>query len=322
VTPDEARWDELAANSEAYTCYSAALAAWSGIDDPGWRRVVNAGLTLRLVDADDGLFGFVHFPARLRADIGLSRTSADGAGEAVAGILEELEREGRVIVAGDGFNLPWHVAVGRRHVPHWFVLAGTPAAPTVVDPFSCLNDLGRQEAVRRPVSVDELPQLARAHPGDDPVVALREAFALGDDARPVSTARYQWLVREPAPAREPDGPTGPDALRRLAESFRERGHEAAAYRQSDDIWSIARHRAFLTACARRHPGAEEWAAGHLEPLAKRWTHMAPLLMQATLAVGAGRRPTGSVADTLDDLAEREGAAAAACPDAAKTLLSG
>jgi len=45
-------------------------------------------------------------------------------------------------------------------------------------------------------------------------------------------------------------------------------------------------------------------------------------MQATLAVGAGRRPTGSVADTLDDLAEREGAAAAACPDAAKTLLSG
>jgi hypothetical protein len=313
VRLDDARWSDLAAHSEAYTCYSAALAAWAAVDDADWRRVVNAGLTLQLVEAEDGLFGYVHFPPSLRGETGLTRASAADAVEAVGGILGELERSGRVIVAGDGFNLPWHVAAGRRHVPHWFVLAGTPAAPEVLDPFSCLNDLGRQEAARRILEPAGLPELARAQPGDDPVVVLREAFALGDDARPVPGDPFQWLVRTPSEAPEPEGPRGPDALRRLARHFRENGEDARAYRQSDDIWSIARHRAFLAACAREDEPTAEWAAAHLDPLAKRWTHMAPLLMQATLAVGSGRRPTGSVADTLDDLADREAAAASARP---------
>ena len=51
-------------------------------------------------------------------------------------MLDESARSGRVIVAGDGFNLPWHVAHGRRHVPHWFVLAATGERPEVVDPFT------------------------------------------------------------------------------------------------------------------------------------------------------------------------------------------
>ena len=89
------------------------------------------------------------------------------------------------------------------------------------------------------------------------------------------------------------------------------------------IWSIARHRAFLARLAEEHADHEEvadWVRGHVEPLAKRWSHMAPLIMQAALAVGAGRRPSPSVADTLDELADRETAAAAACPAGATELL--
>jgi hypothetical protein len=43
-------------------------------------------------------------------------------------------------------------------------------------------------------------------------------------------------------------------------------------------------------------------------------------MQAALAIGAGRQPTGSVVETLDELAEREAAAGSACPLDAEFLL--
>lgn len=314
MTPDDARWAELAALSETYTCYSAAVAAWTALGGGDWRAAVDTGLELALLDEGDGLFGFVHFPAGLRARLGLARRSAAEPGAAVGAILAELERSGRAIVAGDGFFLPWHVAHGKRHVPHWFVLTGSAAGPVVADPFSARNNLGLQEAVLLPVEPSSLRDLARWGLADDEVVLLREAFALGDDTRPVPREPFQWFVHEPVEDVSPvaGGARGPDAIRRLARHFRERGGRADAYRQADDIWSVARHRAFL---ARRaaETGAGEWAREHLDPLAKRWSHMAPLLMQAVLAVGAGREPTGSVATTLDELAGREEAAAAAGP---------
>jgi hypothetical protein len=42
--------------------------------------------------------------------------------------------------------------------------------------------------------------------------------------------------------------------------------------------------------------------------------VAPLLLQATLALQSGRQASTSVADTLEELAEREAAAAASFPD--------
>lgn len=326
MTVDDPRWQALLAHSETYTCYSAALAAWAAFELPSWAGIVNSGLSLRLVDADNGLFGFVHFPSGLRTTLGLARRGADDSGEGVDGILAELDRHGRVIVAGDGFALPWHVAAGRRHVPHWFVLTGSSTAPVAVDPFACRNDLGRQEATLQPVDPKALASLAVAHPGDDDVVRLRESFALGNDARPLERRRLQWFERADAEIREAVGATGPAAISRLARHFRDHGAQADAYRQVDDIWSIARHRGFLAqyaaAAAANSGGAgADWLETHIEPLAKRWSHMAPLLMQASLAIGAGRQPTGSVAETLDELAERETAADRACPPDAAFLLT-
>lgn len=326
IEADGALWQGLIEYSESYTCYSAALAAWTAFDLPSWREVVNTGLMLDMVEADGGLFGFVHFPRGVEARLQLRRTGSDDAAEAVVGILAELESAGRVIVAGDGNALPWHVAFGRRHVPHWFVLAGTAEQPVAVDPFAARNDLGLQEATLQAVDPATLTTLALAHPGGDDVVALREAFALGRDGRWVEPRRFQWFVQGESDERAPNGASGPAAIRRLARHFREHGEEAGAYRQVDDIWSVARHRAFLTRLAAEHSALSggpvaDWVETHLEPLAKRWSHMAPLLLQAVLAIGGGRPTTGSVATTLDELAEREQAAADDCPSEAKTLLA-
>jgi hypothetical protein len=302
-------WPELTDYSEAFTCYSSAVATWVAAADPSWAGVVNPGLWLALTEEEGGLFGFGHFPPGLRPQLGLVRTGSDDAGEAVDAILAELARSGRVVVAGDGFNLPWHVAHGRVHVPHWFVVMD---GHEVVDPFACRNELGVQVANRVPVGRDALAPLVEALPGDDPVLRLRESLALGD-VTPAAPERFQWLVAaDVATARAPEGPTGPDAIRRLARFFREHGQSLDAYRQADDLWSIARHRAFLARYAAER-GAADWVEEHAAPLTRRWGHIAPLVMQATLALGAGRAASTSVADTLEELAERETAAAAALP---------
>lgn len=312
-------WEQLTPFSDTYTCYSAALATWVACERDDWARLINPGLWLTLVPCPNRLFGFAHFPPMLRSTLGLVRTGADvGPPEAVDSLLDELRRNGRVIVTGDGFHLPWHVGFGRRHVPHWFVLVDALEGLTVLDPFACRNDLGVQEASRRVVTEDELAPMIIGLPGDDPVLALRESFALGDQAELLSGLPYQWLVKGSAGnQRVPSGARGPDAVRLLGSHFRAHGHDSGAYVQADDIWSIARHRAFLgrymsALAAEQNDGAlAGWADDHLAPLVKRWGHVAPLLMQATLALEAGRSASASVPDTLERLAEMERSAAAA-----------
>lgn len=321
---DPGAWAELTEFSDSYTCYSSALATWAALGEPtgAWPALLNPGLWLAIVADGPLRFGFSHFEPGLRARLGLARTGAGGpAREAVDGILAELERSGRVIVAGDGFNLPWHVAHTRRHVPHWYVLTGGPDGLEVLDPFACRNELGLQAATRRSVRRDELAALLPALPREDPVLALREVFALGApepaDARP-----WQWFtataVSPDAPAFAPDG-EGAAAIRRLAGHFRAHGQTLAAYAQADDLWSVGRHRGFLARRAltvaedRGDPELARWASEHAQPLAKRWGHVAPLIMQATLALAAGRSASASLPDTLEDLAERERAADRAFP---------
>ena len=317
----EDAWPQLTELSDAYTCYSSAVAAWAAYSHPSWESLVNPGLWLVIKPAEDMLFGFGHFRPGLRASLGLARASSDDADEAVAAILAELERAGRVIVAGDGYRLPWHVAFERRHVPHWFVLSADDSEPVVADPFACRNDLGWQQPARVPIATGDLPQLVAGLPVGDPVFALRESFALGDDEGPLQVHRFHWLEHSATTfgARVLNGAVGVDGVRLLADHFREHGQNPDAYRQADDIWSIARHRAFLARYAHQIAERDEdnalrrWVDEHANSLARRWSHLAPLLMQATLALGAGRSATSSVPDALDELAEREAAAAAGFP---------
>lgn len=313
------RWDDLGEFSETFTCYSSAVATWVAHDTGNWPSAVNPGLALTVFNAQQGLFGFAHFPPTLRAELGLERVGVEDEPAAIEGVLNELASSGRVIIAGDGFRLPWHVAHGRRHVPHWYVLAGAPDRLEVQDPFACRNELGVQRIARTPLAREDLAELLAGLPGGNPVMELRERLALGDDCA-VPSGRYQWFVhREVAGSRAPEGVQGRDAVLALAKSFREHGQSPRAYAQADDIWSIGRHRAFLArhaadVAARAGDDAlAGWVLEHADPLAKRWSHMAPLLMQATLALDAGRTASGSVPDMLEDLAAREHAAAQAFP---------
>src|SRR4051794_17767696 len=104
------RWEELVLDGEAFTCYSAALAAWVAVSGDGWREVLDAGLHLVVVEAEDGLFGFAHFPPDLGHRLGLVRRGAADTAMALEGIRQELRGRGRVVVAGDGYHLPWHTA--------------------------------------------------------------------------------------------------------------------------------------------------------------------------------------------------------------------
>jgi hypothetical protein len=323
-------WEQLTSFSDTFTCYSAAIATWAAWEHRDWRRLVNPGLWLTVGERADGLFAFGHFRPGLRAALGLVRTGMDGAAaEAAAAVVAEMRRCGRVIVAGDGFHLPWHVAFGRRHVPHWYVLLDAPQGPTVMDPFACRNDLGLQAASRHVLDEGRVGRIIAGLPGDDPVLALRESLALGDDAGLPSRLPYQWYVRGAVEGQHPPaesvpadsaiqtapadltGAHGPEAVRLLAAHFRANGQQPSAYRQADDLWSIARHRAFLYRYAQRRAGAagddalSHWVDEHGEPLAKKWGHIAPLVMQASLALGSGRAASASVPDTLEQLAERE-----------------
>jgi hypothetical protein len=313
MSPGDSRWEELVSYSDTFTCYSAAMATWAAARD-GWQDVVNPGLALVVTEAGDGIFGFAYFPPSLRARLGLDRAGAGDAAAALDGVLAELDRSGRVIVAGDGYRLPWHVAHGRRHVPHWYVVEREGDGLVMLDAFAARNELGVQTVTREQVDVGTLPELLPALPEDDPVLRLREVLAFGDDTTPLQWHPYQWFVRASVDAVvAPEGASGPDGLRRLARHFRERGQDAEAYVQADDIWSIGRHRAFLVRRAEElaatQPELGDWVADHGAPLAKRWSHVAPLLMQATLALRSGRPASSSVADVLDELADREDAAA-------------
>ena len=319
-------WAELTSFSDTFTCYSSALATWLAAERVDWAEVVDPGLWLALIDEPGLLFGFSHFPPELRRTLGLVRTGAQDAEAAVAGVRGEIDRSGRVIVAGDGYHLPWHVAHGRRHVPHCYVLLAAPGGAELLDPFACRNELGLQQSARRPIGAAELAPLLEGLPGDDPVLALRESLALGDVAGAPDGRAYQWFERgEAAPMPGAAGVEGPEAVLRLAAQFREHGQDPAAYAQSDDIWSIARHRAFLRLHAERTAAANgdeplaSWVQAHATPLARRWGHMAPLLMQATLTLASGRAATASVPDALEGLAELERAAAVALAPISSTI---
>jgi len=307
-------WERLTSFRDAFTCYSSAIAAWVAHDDRTWPQTINAGLWLSVAEHDDGLFGFGHFPPGFGDALRLSVHAADDAIDARAAIAAEIERHGRVIVAADGYNLHWHVAHGRSHVPHWFTILANGQDATIVDPFAFRNELGWQEPVRVPIDVGELDSLILAVPYDDPVFRLREAWALGDGRLPVERHAYRWLSRaEGVRVDAPSTVQGPAAIRQLAKHFSSHGQDLGAYRQADDLWSIGRHRLFLAKVAGADPTLTEWVTAHADPIARRWSHVPPLLMQATLALESGRAASASVPETLEALAELEVTAASTLP---------
>jgi len=209
---------------------------------------------MRLTEEADGLFGFAYFPPRRRAELGLVRIGTDDEREALDGVGDELARSGRVIVAGDGFHLPWHVGAGRHTCPTGSCSPrrATGGELEIADPFACRNELGVQQPTRHAVASGELAGLLPALPGDNPGPhAARAAGARRRHRRrdrpPLPVVRRR---RGPASSASRTASTGRGRSRPRA-PLRERGQDPSAYLQADDIWSIGRHRAFLVRYAQR-----------------------------------------------------------------------
>lgn len=300
-------WAELRAYSDVFTCYSAAVAAALAVTGPGWRDAIDPRLTLTLTDEPDGLFGFVHFAPDFGARARLVRAGTDSADEAVGRITAALGRGEPVVVAGDTRWLPWQVGHGGDPAPHWFTVVAHDEGVEVLDALAMRNTRGEQRPVR--TVVDDLRGLLLSVPVHNPVIALRERYALGDDAGPI-THRHRWLEIGERPAGPaPGGSRGPAALRTLARHFRDHATDPDAYRQVDDLWSVGRHRAFAvrrwTELADDCPAERDRVQRYGDDLRRLWAQVPPRAMYAATSGGAG---AGVLSDLLDELADLESAA--------------
>ncbi|MFJ2581770.1 hypothetical protein [Kitasatospora aureofaciens] len=308
-TPDEGR-PAIAAWAETLTCYTAAAGSWLAYDRSNWWRPFAAGGPYLAIEPVGDRFRFHHHPRPLCHSLGLSLRTAPHWSGAADGILGELARSGRVVVAGDTFSLPWHPGFGRARAPHWFVLSGDPLVAD--DPLGLTGELGRQQPVRVPVPADGLAGLCAALPPGSPVYELRESAVLGTPDPQVGPA-YRWLVQDGvvgAPELPPaDRMGGADALTALAAHFAQHAGEPDAYEQADDLWQALRQREFVAKAL-----AEERAAGVPVPDPDAWTEvlglwrtLPPLLLHARLLARSGRvgRSATALPETLHRLAEAE-----------------
>ena len=291
-----------------------------GIRRPsGGEPLVDTGFTSDLVEADDGLFGFLHFPPGWRPGAWprtaqLQRRRRGGGGD---------PRRARGRRTGD--------RRGRRHSscrgtsPSAGAMSHTgsssPArgsAPLVVDPFACRNELGRQEAVRQPIEANAW-RLWRG-PSRRGTTSCSARVVRARRRRPTARARALPVARPGlsglAGARRPDRGRCDHPARRALPRARtdDRGRTA---RRTTSGRSQASRISRTPRCRHR---------GRLRPGARRLGRRARRSACETLVAPgpaahpggrwrsrAGREPSSSVADTLDQLAALEPSAAAALP---------
>jgi hypothetical protein len=310
----------LAAWGEKLTCYTAALAGWLAAEgQTWWRPLLAGGPVLRIEPAGDGLHKFAHHWRAPAPSLGLALSVAQSWAEAGPALDDLLTRHGRVVIAGDGFRLPWQRAWRRRHVPHWFLLRRTDDGRLRVDdPLTLVNELGRQDSASVVLRREQLPEACRALPPGSVVFSLREAAALGLDD-PVIGPSYRWL----SPVRVGDSRRLPPqsaelarsdptvtALHDLAAAFAAEGTMPSAYRQVDDLWQALRQRELATAalavervrrpCPADMPDPRGWTDA-----VAAWRRLLVLLFHARLAAESGQlggRAAAVVARAFEQLA--------------------
>lgn len=342
--------EALALRGDLLSCYTASIAAyleWHQID---YELVLGSQLFLAVKvepTATPG-FSFVHYHTPLLGNtathsLQLVRESAAEPEEAARRICAEWRRSGVVIVVGDAMNLPWLVTCGRKHAPHWFVIADIDEQAgqmQIVDQFEFTDAGGVQLPFVGNVELSLLPALSRANPVSKHVFEARDRWVFG--ARDTSTtgAEHQWFEQQVLPHMQPvsepllwdrlrntwlynsgrcrrdDLPAaewscGVVAIRRLAEHIERALDDPALYEISDDVWVAARNRQMFTHLLRRL--ARELKAEALAALAvwaeaelvPQW-HAVPRIMHYNLgSLQRGRRPTGLLVQTLHTVADLE-----------------
>lgn len=297
---------------EYLTCYTAAAGQWASHEQlRWWRPLLEDGPVLDVVP-DGDLFLFQHHARPITKALGLSLEASDSWDRAWEGIRAELRAQGRVIIAGDTWHLPWLPSHGTSHAPHWFTLTSEDDGLIVSDPLSMVNEVGKHVPVRVRVEESALADLSRALPPESHVYRLREQAALGTDE--IAWGRpYRWLSRDGSLAQE-DGATavpGRDttaaSLRLLAARFRESPGDSPLYLQTDDLWQALRIRELALGAARTDGGTHPQVVNRWSRQIPVWRKLPPHLLYGKLQSESGRahRASNAVADLLEELAVLE-----------------
>lgn len=336
---------------DVLSCYTAAIAHTLHLRgvDPSWSIGTQLFLAIRDACDDDPSFEFVHYHTPLLgagslAGLALFRHGASTAKDAARAIGVEC-RKGPVIVSGDTWHLPWHVARGVRHSPHWFVVDFvTPdgARVHIGDAFSYSDDQGEQLPHSGWYGLEELSAFSVACRDRSRPYCLREKWALGAPELAVPADPHQWLTTSEAGSPvEPDAAVvrglfatslafaerqraradlcgggwhhGSAALRMLSVRFRDFLGHPKLYECANDVWVAARSRAFFARTLRR--AATELAIAEAGPLASAceemllplWNSLPQLLRYNLASIERGRRPRLLLADATARLADAEDA---------------
>ncbi|WP_297624146.1 hypothetical protein [Nocardia sp.] len=284
----------MAAWSERFTCYTAALGVWLTHRQLRWWRPLLTGGPYLGVREQGGLWQFDHSPVPWAGGLGLTVRGCDDAKEARAAV-DDLRGVGPVIVAADVFHLPWQLGYRRWHAPHWFVLPPLGAAAELVDPLAMTTERGRQKPFRGPLPPALFVGWGRALSGDNTVHQFRERSVLGTGPTQLG-ARYRWLepvVPGCGPIRETMRTdhrlAGPDACHALADYFTDHGSDSAAYSQAEDVWQAVRQREFAVSAAEADPGLmPPQALAHWRSALEHWRRLPGLLLHARLSAEASR----------------------------------
>ncbi|HEY0733443.1 MAG TPA: hypothetical protein VGD69_00930 [Herpetosiphonaceae bacterium] len=341
--------EALALRGDLLSCYTASIAAYLERNQIDYELVLGTQLFLavNVEPAETPRFSFVHYHTPLLGDtaihsLHLARESAAEPQEAARRIGAEWRRSGAVIVLGDAMNLPWLVTCGRKHAPHWFLIADIDEQAgqlQIVDQFEFTDAGGVQLPFVGNVELGLLPALCRANPLPKHVFAARDRWAFGVCDSGATGAEHQWFVQQAPPSMQPVGAAllwdrlrttwlynsgqrrrddlpvewscGVAAIRLLAEQIERALDDPALYEISDDLWVAARNRQLFTQVLRRL--ARELSVEELEELAiwgeaelvPQW-HAVPRVMHYNLgSLQRGRRPTGLLVQTLQTVADLE-----------------
>lgn len=334
------------------SCYTASIAGYMeacGIDHQ-LALGTQLFLAVRCAEEPDLRLSFVHYHTPLIGQalthgMQLARRWAADPETAAQRIAAHCSAAGAVIVAGDAINLPWLVTHGRRHTPHWFLVAAIdhPAGKMrVVDRFEFIDEAGTQAAFEGWLDLADLGAFARACPVQSHVFLARDTWAFGAHTPPADdpSAAYQWFEAADAPlARALDGgqalgllartwmfhsgrqprddlpapewACGLAAVRALADYFRAYLDRPDLYAINDDVWVAARNRELFAHLLDRL-GAEldiatlrALSAWCLEQLTPQW-HAIPRIMRYNLgSLQRGRRPAALLVETLTKIADLE-----------------
>ncbi|OXM49733.1 hypothetical protein [Amycolatopsis alba] len=262
------------------SCYTANLERYlAGEFDSA--AVVGRSVRLAVRATEVGLVFSHHAPSLDHLPDGTRfEYAAVTAADTEDALRQEIRRYGRALVVADAARLPWSVAFGAAHAPHWLLVTGAEADHYLVeDAFEALLPQGTQQPYLGTVARSALRTAITGLPEWDAPQRVRNEMAFGARISLPGTTTGSILLRrvlgsgeERAPESgliEDDSLVLPLLMNRLADEG------PAAARHLPDIWAAAGHRAFAHRWRALAGDTEtELATAELWGALPRWVQMA------------------------------------------------